>query len=128
MSIPFLVVANHRVPCYNDGYYTSHHLKPRRHWREHPVAFIKQKEIYAQESTLVFRNIDYIIKLLQKDYRYLAKCLVPIGGQIGMDLDEISAMLRTKTRRFTEEEIRTKFNSKPQQSPVLLQQHVQEVK
>lgn len=55
------------------------------------------------------------VKLLQKDYRYLAKCLVPMGDQIGMDLDEISTMLKTKTRRFTEEEIRTKFCSKQQQ-------------
>lgn len=68
------------------------------------------------------------VKLLQKDYRYLAKCLVPMGDQIGMDLDEISAMLRTKTRRFTEEEIRTKFHSKQPQPPVLLQQNVKDAK
>ncbi|MCJ1264119.1 hypothetical protein MMC22_003990 [Lobaria immixta] len=95
------------------------------------IAFIKQKDTYARESALVFRNIDYImmtVKLLQKDYRYLAKCLVPMGDQIGMDLDEISTMLRTKTRRFTEEEIRAKFHSKQQQPPVLLQQNVQDAK
>lgn len=66
------------------------------------------------------------VKLLQKDYRHLAKCLVPVDGQIRMDLDEISAMLRIKTSRFTEEEIRSKFHLKRQQSPMLLQQHVQQ--
>jgi hypothetical protein len=62
---------------------------------------------------LVFRNIDYImmtVKLLQKDYLHLAKCMVPIGEtQAKMSLDEKAEMLRRKTRRFTEEEIRAKF-------------------
>jgi len=49
------------------------------------------------------------VRLLRKDYPYLAKCLVPIGPQIGMSLDEIEAMLKTKTRRFTEEDIKMKF-------------------
>lgn len=46
---------------------------------------------------------------MQKDYAYLAKCLVPIGEQVHMSLDEIATMLRTKTRRFTEAEIKEKF-------------------
>ena len=61
---------------------------------------------------MVFRNIDYImitIRLLRKDYMHLAKCLVPMGDQVGMSLEEIAAMLRTKTRRFSEAEIRDKF-------------------
>lgn len=50
------------------------------------------------------------IKLLQKDYIYLAKCLVPIGEQqIQMSLEERAAMLRTKTKKFSEEAIRAKF-------------------
>lgn len=102
--------------CYNDGYHTSHHLHPRRHWREHPNAFLQQKDRYSAEHALVFRNVDYImitVRLLRKDYLHLAKCLVPMGDQIGMSLEEIAAMLRTKTRRFSEEEIREKFPSSP---------------
>jgi hypothetical protein len=60
----------------------------------------------------VFYDIDYLmmtIKLLQKDYMYLAGRLVPIGSQIGMSQAEIADMLRTKTRRFTEDDIRRKF-------------------
>lgn len=99
--------------CFNDGYHTSHHLNPRRHWREHPVAFLTQRQRYSQEQALVFRNIDYImmtVKLLQKDYDYLARCLVPIGEkQISMTMEERAAMLRTKTRRFSEEEIARLF-------------------
>ncbi|PGH34579.1 hypothetical protein GX50_02562 [[Emmonsia] crescens] len=110
-SITLIDVASNRF-SYNDGYHTSHHLNPLRHWREHPVAFLKQKERYSEEHALVFYNIDYImltVKLMQKDYAYLAKCLVPIGEQVHMSLDEIATMLRTKTRRFTEAEIKEKF-------------------
>lgn len=48
-------------------------------------------------------------RLLRKDYMHLAKCLVPIGSQIDMSLEEIAAMLKTKTKRFSEEDIRKKF-------------------
>ncbi|EGE04524.1 hypothetical protein TEQG_03395 [Trichophyton equinum CBS 127.97] len=111
-SITLIDVPSNRF-CFNDGYHTSHHLNPRRHWREHPVAFLTQRQRYSQEQALVFRNIDYImmtVKLLQKDYDYLARCLVPIGEkQISMTMQERAAMLRTKTRRFSEKEIARLF-------------------
>ncbi|KAJ9667270.1 hypothetical protein H2201_002471 [Coniosporium apollinis] len=113
-SITLIDVASNRF-CYNDGYHTSHHLNPRRHWRDHPVAFLRQKDRYAGEQALVFRNIDYVmitVRLLRKDYVHLAKCLVPIGDQVGMSLEEIAVMLRTKTRKFTEEDIAEKFQKK----------------
>ena len=49
------------------------------------------------------------ITLIRKDYDKLAECLLPIGDQIGMSKTEIAEMLRRKTRRFSEEEIRAKF-------------------
>jgi hypothetical protein len=49
------------------------------------------------------------LTILRKDYAHLAKCVVPIGNQIGMSQQELADMLRTKTRRFTEEEIKKKF-------------------
>lgn len=64
---------------------------------------------------MVFHNIDYLgitFCLLTKNYKHLAKQLVPIGSQIGMTQDDLVAMLKTKTRRFTEEEIAIKFKSK----------------
>ncbi|KAL2812676.1 hypothetical protein BDW59DRAFT_155203 [Aspergillus cavernicola] len=110
-SITLIDVASNRF-CYNDGYHTSHHLNPLRHWREHPVSLLQQKDRYAAEHALVFRNIDYImitVRLLRKDYHHLAKCLVPMGDQVGMTLDEIAEMLQRKTRRFSEDEVRDKF-------------------
>ena len=35
--------------------------------------------------------------------------MVPIGDQIGMSKQELADMLRTKTRRFSEEEIQEKY-------------------
>lgn len=98
--------------CFNDGYHTAHHLNPRRHWRDQPVHFLQSKEAYASGRALVFHNIDYLmmtVTLLRKDYLKLADCLVPIGDQIGMSRQEIADMLRTKTRKFSEEDIKRKF-------------------
>ncbi len=50
------------------------------------------------------------VKLLQKDYRHLAKCLVPIGDQINMTLEERVTLLKRHTRKFTEDEIKAKFS------------------
>ncbi len=62
----------------------------------------------------MFHNIDYLMltfTLLRKDYLHLADCLVPMGEQIGMSREEVAEMLRSKTRKFSEEEIRVKFRS-----------------
>ena len=49
-------------------------------------------------------------RLMRKDYDYLARCLVPIGEeQVRMGHRERVEMLKRKTRRFGEEEIRRKF-------------------
>lgn len=65
---------------------------------------------------MVFHNIDYLmitIRLLMKDYEHLARCLVPIGDQISMTMAERAAMLKSHTRKFTEEEIKEKFARTP---------------
>ncbi|KAJ5770021.1 uncharacterized protein N7511_002072 [Penicillium nucicola] len=102
-SVTLIDVASNRF-CFNDGYHTSHHLHPRRHWREHPLALLRDQERYADERALVFRNVDYMmltVKLLQKDYLHLARCMVPIGPeQRKMSLEERANMLRSRTRRL----------------------------
>ncbi|KAI1186005.1 fatty acid desaturase [Nemania serpens] len=110
-SITLIDVPSNRY-CYNDGYHTSHHLNPLRHWRDHPVHFLQSKEIYSREHALVFHNIDYLmitVRLMMRDYKHLAKCLVPIGDQIDMTIEQRVTMLKRHTRKFSEEEIREKF-------------------
>ena len=78
--------------------------------------FLKSKEAYREGRALVFHNIDYLMmtyNLCRKNYMHLASCLVPMGDQIGMSQQEIADMLRTKTRRFTDDEIKAKFHSAP---------------
>ncbi|EJP64641.1 fatty acid desaturase [Beauveria bassiana ARSEF 2860] len=110
-SITLIDVPSNRY-CFNDGYHTSHHLNPLRHWREHPASFVKDKGLYAAQQALVFHNIDYLmitVRLLMKDHYTLAKCMIPIGDQIRLTLDERVALLKNHTRQFSEEEIRIKF-------------------
>ncbi|RXK35763.1 hypothetical protein M231_06949 [Tremella mesenterica] len=113
-SITLIDVSSNRFG-FNDGYHTSHHLNPRRHWRDHPVSFMEGKKKYSDEKALVFTNIDYLMitfTLLRKDYNKLAKCLVPIGEeQMKMSLEEIEAMLESKTAAFNEDKIEEKFKS-----------------
>ncbi|KAF2877192.1 fatty acid desaturas-like protein [Massariosphaeria phaeospora] len=113
-SITLIDVASNRF-CYNDGYHTSHHLNPLRHWRDHPVAFLAQKQQYADEHALVFYNIDYLMitfSLLRKDYAHLARCLVPVGAQAKLSLEERAELLRRKTRAFGESEIVEKWGGR----------------
>jgi hypothetical protein len=49
------------------------------------------------------------VRLLRKEYDYLAKCLVPMGEQVGMSLSERAEMLRRKTRAFSEGDVKEKF-------------------
>lgn len=51
------------------------------------------------------------VRLMLKDYQTLAKCMVPIGDQISMTLDERAALLKSHTRKFTEEDVRKKFRT-----------------
>lgn len=51
-SITLVDVQSNRH-SYNDGYHTSHHLNPLRHWRDHPKSFLKGKEQYAAQGALV---------------------------------------------------------------------------
>lgn len=100
--------------CFNDGYHTSHHLNPQMHWYDQPNTFMRTQSRYENEYALVFRDLDYVMltyRLLQKDYSYIAKHMVPIGvSQTAMSTQDKIAMLRMKTKKFSEEDIQKIFH------------------
>jgi hypothetical protein len=79
------------------------------------VHFLQSKAKYTAGRALVFTNIDYLmltLTLMRRDYAHLATCFVPIGEEqirLAQTPGAVEAMLRTKTRKFTEEDIRRKF-------------------
>lgn len=98
--------------CFNDGYHTSHHLNPLRHWRDHPVSFLEQRKTYGKEGAILFHNIDFLMityRLMVKDYQHLAKCMVPLGAQADLTMEGRAEFLKSLTRKFSEEDIRKKF-------------------
>lgn len=111
-SITLLDVASNRF-SFNDGYHTSHHLNPMRHWRDHPHHFLSSQQAYSSHQALTFYDIDYLfvtVRLLMKDYEYLAKRLVPMSKeQKLMGMQERVELLKRKTKAFSEEDIQRLF-------------------
>ncbi len=88
--------------AWNDGYHSSHHLKPTLHWTEHPQSFLHNMNAYAENKAVIFEGLDYakiFIYLMRKRYDLLAKNFVNINNTFKSD-DEIIAMLKERTKRF----------------------------
>ncbi|UOG74027.1 fatty acid desaturase [Hymenobacter tibetensis] len=91
---------NHK--CWNDGYHISHHLKPALHWTEHPAAFLKDVDKYAQNDAIVFDGIHFLhifAYLMTRRYDLLARHFVNIGNRYASDAEVIS-MLKVRTQRI----------------------------
>lgn len=52
------------------------------------------------------------VRLFMRDYKTLARCMVPLGEQIAMSMEERMALLKSLTRKFSEEDLRKKFKMK----------------
>ncbi len=88
--------------AWNDGYHSSHHLRPTLHWTEHPYSFMSNLNAYAENKAVVFEGLDYariFIYLMRKRYDMLAKNFVNINGIFKSD-EEIVAFLKERTRKF----------------------------
>lgn len=60
---------------------------------------------------MFLHNIDFFMvafRLLCKDYRHFARCMVPLGSQKGLSMEGRVALLQRLTKKFSDEEIRKK--------------------
>lgn len=88
--------------CFNDGYHISHHIHPTMHWTEHPKAFTKNIQKYADEDAIVLRTIDFFgvwLLLMLKRYNTLAKFYVHVGGRERTHA-EIVSLLKQRTHKI----------------------------
>ena len=86
----------YNVRCFNDGYHTQHHKKPRMHYTEHPNLLDQQPEEYGRHDALVFDGIDFFqvwVLLMLKQHRALAKRIVRLPGAPARTDDEMIALL-----------------------------------
>jgi len=88
---------------WNDGYHISHHLRPNRHWTDHPKEFLDNIDAYIKEDAIVFHTIDFTtvwLFLMLKKYKTLAKYYVVLDPNVKMTEEEIIAKLKYRTRRI----------------------------
>jgi fatty acid desaturase len=91
---------NHK--CWNDGYHTSHHLKPVLHYTEYPLHFRENIDTFAEEKAIVFDGIDYLKIwwfLMKKNYDALADHIVNLRGMFDSKQEAIDLM-RYRTRKM----------------------------
>lgn len=105
--------------AFNDGYHTSHHLNARRHWSEHPTHLIKELSTYYEKRPIVFQQLGFMnlwLLLMLQNYKRLAELYVHLGPVSERPSEsEIIALLKSRTRAFTEQEVRHFYPTLPSQ-------------
>lgn len=89
--------------AWNDGYHSSHHLKPTLHWTEHPQSFMSNLASYAKNKAVIFEGLDYakiFIYLMRKRYDLLAKNFVNVNNTFKSE-EDIIIFLKERTKKFT---------------------------
>jgi hypothetical protein len=101
--------------CFNDGYHTSHHLNPLRHWADHTSSLVSGQRTYAKRGALVFKDIDFSgvwFRLMLGDWDHLARCLVQLEDGTNsnrLSHAEIVALLKSRVMPMSEAEIAAKY-------------------
>ena len=97
--------------CFNDGYHTSHHLNPVRHWQDHPEYLLNNAEKFRDQKVIVFKGCDYWeiwCHLMVKDYDWMASKFQDLSGKMSV-ADKIQ-YLKQRTRKLTPKEIQLNYS------------------
>jgi Fatty acid desaturase len=103
----------YNTTAFNDGYHTSHHLNPIRHWQDHPEHLVSNAEKFKDQRVIIFSGIDYWgiwCMLMFQNYDVLAKHFVDLTGN--MTTKEKKEWLKARTRRLTSEQVEANYPSK----------------
>jgi hypothetical protein len=103
----------YNLVAYNDGYHTSHHLNPRRHWADHTNYFLGELDAFYRHGTIVLRDCDFMavwIMLMLRQYDRMADLYVHCGPESARPpRAEIIALLKSRVQQFSEATIRTHY-------------------
>jgi len=90
--------------CFNDGYHTVHHHKPRAHYTEMPGLFENNREAYGKADAIVFDGIDFFqvwLYLMTGQHKALARRFVRLPGAPERTDDEVVAMMASRLKPFS---------------------------
>ncbi|MES2642142.1 MAG: fatty acid desaturase [Myxococcota bacterium] len=91
----------YNVRCFNDGYHTVHHHKPRAHYTEMPGLFENHREAYGREDAIVFDGIDFFqvwALLMLGQHKVLARRFVRLPGAPARTDAEVIEMMASRLR------------------------------
>jgi hypothetical protein len=74
--------------CFNDGYHTSHHLNPVRHWQDHPEHFVASVEKFREQKTMVFRGYyfwELWCGLMTKNYTWIGQMYQDLSWEMNLE-------------------------------------------
>ena len=83
--------------CWNDGYHTSHHVRPNLHWTQHPENFRSNTGEYARNKAIIFEGLDFLqifYYLMNKRYQKLASHVINIDGTFASEAEIMETLQR----------------------------------
>ena len=91
---------NHK--CWNDGYHTSHHVRPNLHWTLLPDHLRDNIQEFEKHRALIFENADYLklwLWLMTKNYDEMANHLINLNGMFASHAEAV-ALLKSRTKKM----------------------------
>jgi hypothetical protein len=106
--------------AFNDGYHISHHIRPTRHWTDHPKELEVNWKKYRDNGSVIFEGTDFFEVwglLMLKRYDVLARKYVDLRED-KLSRDEVVELLKERTRKISVDEVphNLKRNELPPQS------------